>query len=132
MTEQDLSAIIPQPFQYQAVVQSVYDGDTCRLNIDLGLGIWAHNESVRLFGINAPEMRGAEKAAGRLSRDALRDWILGRSVMIRTIATPRGRDKKGKYGRYLAVIWQKNDAGVWVNVNARLVREGYAVYKDYS
>ena len=32
-------------FHYTAFVQSVYDGDTCRVDIDLGLGIWLRNES---------------------------------------------------------------------------------------
>jgi len=31
-------------FHYTARVQSVYDGDTCRVDIDLGLGIWIRNE----------------------------------------------------------------------------------------
>jgi len=35
-------------YYYRAEVQSVYDGDTCTLNIDLGLGTWAHHEKIRL------------------------------------------------------------------------------------
>ena len=41
-------------FHYNAIVQSVYDGDTCRVDIDLGLGIWVRNEKIRLVRINAP------------------------------------------------------------------------------
>ncbi|MCK4563662.1 MAG: helix-turn-helix transcriptional regulator, partial [Verrucomicrobia bacterium] len=40
-------------FHYTAFVQSVYDGDTCRVDIDLGLGIWIRNEKLRLVRINA-------------------------------------------------------------------------------
>lgn len=123
--------IKPVPYQYQAKVRSVYDGDTCRVDIDLGLGIWAHNESVRLFGINAPEMRGPEKAEGKVSRDTLRSWIDGSEVIIRTIPNRSGSDKKGKYGRYLAVIWAQDGDGEWFNVNERLVQQGYAVHRDY-
>ncbi|MBL4774573.1 MAG: thermonuclease family protein [Mariprofundus sp.] len=126
-----MSAIKPEPFLYHAEVCSVYDGDTCRLDIDLGLGVWVHNESVRLFGINAPEVRGAEKVAGKVSRDKLRQWVLNQSVIIKTVSTRKGKSKKGKYGRYLAIIWAQNDSDEWYNVNERLVSEGLAVFKDY-
>jgi len=126
-----MAQIKPEPYLYHAEVCSVYDGDTCRLDIDLGMGVWIRNESVRLFGINAPEMRGDEKVAGKVSRDALRQWIMGESIVIKTIATRKGKDKKGKYGRYLAVLWAKNAADEWYNVNERLVTEGLAIHKDY-
>jgi len=126
-----MSELKPEPFLYYADVCSVYDGDTCRLDIDLGMGIWLRNESVRLFGINAPEVRGAEKKAGKISRDALRQWIINKQIIIKTIANSRGKDKKGKYGRYLAVLWVQDDVGDWYNVNERLVDEGFAVHKEY-
>ena len=112
-------------YHYRAVVQSVYDGDTCTVDIDLGLNVWVRKEKLRLYGINAPEMRGAEKEAGKKSRDFLRQQIDGKEIFIQTI-----KDKKGKYGRYLANIWLKKD-GDWININELLVSEGYAVYKAY-
>ena len=39
----------------------VYDGDTVRLDIDCGFGIWKCNTVSRLYGINTPEMRGESK-----------------------------------------------------------------------
>ena len=45
-------------YHYRAVVISVYDGDTCRMDIDLGLDIWQKNEKIRLVRINTPELRG--------------------------------------------------------------------------
>ncbi len=112
-------------YHYRAVVQSVYDGDTCTVDIDLGLSVWVRKEKLRLYGINAPEMRGAEKEAGKKSRDFLRQQIDGKEIFIQTI-----KDKKGKYGRYLANIWLEKD-GDWININELLVSEGYAVYKAY-
>ena len=112
-------------YHYRAVVQSVYDGDTCTVDIDLGLNTWIRKEKLRLFGINAPEMRGPEKEEGKKSRDFLRQQIDGREIFIQTI-----KDKKGKYGRYLGNIWLEKD-GNWINVNDLLVSEGYAVYKAY-
>ncbi|GBC59169.1 nuclease [Desulfonema ishimotonii] len=114
-------------FFYRAVVRSVYDGDTCTVDIDLGLGVWLHGEKLRLSRINAPELRGDERDAGLTSRDFLRKVILNREIRIQTV-----RDKKGKYGRFLADIWLFDEAqDKWLNVNDLLVEKGYAVYKDY-
>jgi micrococcal nuclease len=112
-------------FHYTARVQSVYDGDTCRVDIDLGLGIWIRNEKLRLVRINAPEMTGPEKAKGEVSRDFLRELIDGREVIIETL-----KDRRGKYGRYLAEIWIEQE-GVWINVNDTLVAAGQAIYQEY-
>ena len=112
-------------FHYTAWVQSVYDGDTCRVDIDLGLGIWLRNEKLRLVRINAPEMTGPDKALGTASRDFLRELIDGREIIIETL-----KDRRGKYGRYLAEIWIGQE-GVWINVNDALVAAGHAVYQEY-
>jgi len=40
------------------------------------------------------------------------------------------KDRRGKYGRYLAEIWIEQD-GVWSNVNDALVAAGHAVYQEY-
>ncbi len=112
-------------YHYVAQVQSVYDGDTCRVDIDLGLGIWLRDEKLRLARINAPEVTGESKALGIASRDALRELILGKEIIIETI-----KDKRGKYGRYLAEIWLE-ERGAYVNINDELVRLGQAEYKEY-
>lgn len=113
-------------YHYRAVVQSVYDGDTCTVDLDLGLNSWIRGEKIRLHRINAPELRGAEREAGLRSRDFLREQIEGKAVVIETI-----KDRKGKYGRYLGEVWLELDTGETINVNDRMVSEGYAVYHDY-
>ena len=113
-------------YYYRAKIVSVYDGDTCRADIDLGIGIWVRNEKLRLLRINAPEMRGKDKAAGTVSRDLLREWVLGQEVFIQT-----KKDRRGKYGRFLAEIWLEEEPDRWVNINDRLVEAGQAVYKEY-
>lgn len=40
---------------YPAVVADVHDGDTMKLDIDMGFGLTMHL-SCRIFGINAPEL----------------------------------------------------------------------------
>jgi len=113
-------------YYYRAKIVSVYDGDTCRADIDLGMGIWVRNEKLRLLRINAPEMRGDEKAAGKVSRDFLRELVLGKEILIHT-----RKDKRGKYGRFLAEIWLEEAPERWINVNDRLVEAGQAVYREY-
>ena len=115
-----------QLFQYKAFVTAVYDGDTCTVDIDLGLHVWIRKEKIRLFEINAPELRGKERPQGLLSRDYLRDLILNKEITLRTI-----KDAKGKYGRYLGEIWIVNTKGKSVNVNDELVKNGFAQYKEY-
>jgi len=85
---------------YDAYVTAVYDGDTITVDIDLGLDIFLQNQKIRLFGIDAPEVRGKDKDAGIYARDWLRSNILDKHIVIHTI-----KDSKGKYGRYLGIIF---------------------------
>ena len=82
----------------------------------------------RLFGINDPELRGEQRPQGLRSRDALRAKLpVGTEIVIETIKDKAGRgDKKGKFGRYLGIVWVKG-----VNINKWLVRKGYAEEKEY-
>jgi len=105
---------------YKAKIVKVYDGDTVTAVIDLGMGV-TKTERIRLRGINAPEVRGSEKIAGKRSRDALRGLILNQDVIIETI-----KDKKGKYGRYIGVIYYAGKS-----VNDFMVDSKNAVAKEY-
>jgi micrococcal nuclease len=113
-------------YHYRAMVVYIYDGDTCTVDIDLGLNTWVRGEKLRLYRINAPELRGAERPEGLKSRDFLREQIDGEKVVIQTI-----KDKKGKYGRYLAEIWRVSVEGEAININDLMVEKGFAVYKEY-
>jgi len=113
-------------YLYNAHVDSVYDGDTVTVTIDLGLKTFIKGEKIRLFGINAPEIRGKERIKGLKSRDFLREQILGKNIVIRTI-----KDKRGKYGRYLGELFLKKETGRYININDLLVKKGFAKKKDY-
>jgi micrococcal nuclease len=67
-------------YHYRAEVQSVYDGDTCTLNIDLGLNTWLHDEKIRLARINSPELRGEERPQGLVAADFARDMLMPNGV----------------------------------------------------
>lgn len=104
-------------YTYNAHVVSVYDGDTITVDIDLGFDVNMRSLKIRLFGINAPEVRGVSRTEGLLSRDALRARILDKDIVIRTI-----RDKQEKYGRWLGLIELDGE-----NINDWLVKNNYAV-----
>lgn len=107
-------------YTYKAEVLSVYDADTVTLSIDLGFNVQTE-QKIRLFGIDAPELRGVERPDGLKARDALRELILGKEITIITI-----KDKRGKYGRYLAYLYIGD-----ILINDWLVQNNYAEYKDY-
>lgn len=113
-------------YTYKAFVSSVYDGDTCTVEIDLGLHTWVKDESIRLHRINAPEVKGEERNAGLVSRDFLRNLILNKEIILKTI-----KDKKEKYGRYLGEIWLQDESGKMICINDLMVSSGNAIYKDY-
>ena len=113
-------------YHYKAIVTSVYDGDTCSVDIDLGLSVWIRGEKLRLNRINAPELKGDERAKGLLSHNFLKGKIEGKGIMIETI-----KDRREKYGRYLAEIWIEDKKGKFININDLMVSEGFAKYQKY-
>lgn len=99
---------------------SVYDGDTINVTLDLGFNI-KKREKIRFYGINAPELKGIERADGLISKTFLKslvdDAILkDKNIYIKTI-----KDSQEKYGRYLGVLFIED-----LNVNLKLVEEGLA------
>ncbi len=106
-------------FTYRAIVTAVYDADTITVDVDLGFRAWLRGVKVRLYGIDAPEMRGPERPDGITSRDWLREQILGREIIMRTY-----HDKTGKYGRWLASLYRSE--GDETSINQELVTIGLA------
>lgn len=111
-----------EPFYYNATVVRVVDGDTIRLDIDLGFDIILKNQSVRLYRVDTPECRTKnlkEKAAGLLSKRVVKRFIdQGTKVIIKT-----SLDTKGKFGRILGTII----TGDGININKYLINNNYAV-----
>jgi len=105
-------------YTYKAFVRRVYDGDTITCDIDLGFNMLMKNQKIRLYGINTPEIRGESREKGLIARDALRNKISNKWIIIKTY-----KDRKGKYGRWLADLYEdENDE----SINNWLLKEGYA------
>lgn len=107
-------------YEYSARVLRVVDGDTVQLEVDLGFDV-RQRMTVRLYGINAPEMNTAEGKAAKLHLAMMIPE--GTMLTLQTI-----KDKREKYGRYLAILLAKLVAGgELVNINTKLVEDGHAV-----
>lgn len=119
-------------YHYVARVVDVYDGDTITVDVDLGLGLWRRDQTIRLWKINTPEVRGEEKVEGKAARDLLAELILGKVVMLRTILDRRGRDKTGKFGRLLGEVILPQPGKRELNVNQHLINKGHAIPLDES
>ena len=98
---------------YNAIVRSVHDGDTARVDVDLGFGLII-NLSCRFYGINAPELNTIE---GIKARDYLQK-LLPPGTAVLTVS--HGWDKYG--GRYDGEIVKDG-----VNINQKMIADGYAV-----
>ncbi len=84
-------------YQYNAIIVSNYDADTARLDIDLGFGNWTKSQPIRVYGIDAPEMKTEEGKAAKAFVSTL--IPPGTKVVLTTF-----KDAKEKYGRYLGKI----------------------------
>ena len=114
-------------YTYRAKYVRNYDGDTVRLDIDLGFGVWIKNQSIRLLGIDTPELRGDEKDAGMKSKTFTEEMLKNAdSIIVKT-----KKDKKGKYGRWIGTIYILKSGSASINLNDELVKAGMAIRKDY-
>ncbi len=96
-------------YEYRAKVTKVHDGDTVTVSIDLGLDVILVDKSLRLNGINAPEMNTPQ---GKVAQKFLENILLGKDVLVKTY-----KDKTEKYGRYLAdvAVISGDHYGEWVS-----------------
>lgn len=113
-------------YHYIAHVTDVYDGDTITVDIDMGMSIWQRGVRIRLWRVNTSELRGSEREAGLAVRDFVRNLILERDILLRTILDKRGQDRTGKYGRLLGEVLVEDQSGRMLNINKLLLEKGLA------
>ena len=107
---------------YVRKVESVVDGDTIDVLIDLGFDILFQSR-VRLAGIDTPESRTKdlkEKALGLESKEYLKKHLKdAKSVVIKT----EKMDSSEKYGRILGWVYVDGNT---VSLNDMMINDGYA------
>lgn len=105
-------------YTYRGEVLDVVDGDTIRVEIDLGCDTFVRG-TLRLSGIAAPE---TSTEAGKAAK-AFLAAVFGpgtRHVVIETF-----KDRREKYGRYFGRVWLGPEC-----VNDVVVNAGHAVPWD--
>lgn len=106
-------------YSYDAWLTGLVDGDTLHCGVDLGMDV-ATNQTVRFYGINAPEM---STDVGKVAKQYAADWFTQNcpdgKFVLHTV-----KDKREKYGRYLGVIYAL--AGT-TSLNDLMVSSGNAV-----
>ena len=126
---------------------AIYDGDTLKLSIDLGMEHWSAPVYYRLFGIQAPEIRPlVSRAQGEAARDHLKLlvdhyhlWENGQEFpgpgygvivcthkKLRSKEDYRPRACRGKFGRWLVEILGRNEHGGILNMNQQMIDDGFA------
>ena len=118
------------PYEYNATVTEVVDGDTIVIDIDLGFDVMFTKQKVRLLGVDTPESRTSdkvEKVFGVASKDFVKKFVAGckNNVIIRTHIS-EGTDDSGreKFGRLLGEIINPETKEV---LNEQLIAKNYAV-----
>lgn len=106
------------PYTYKAKIIRVIDGDTMEVLVDLGMYV-KMTITIRLFGIDTPEIRGEEREEGLKVKDYVKSLIEGKEVLIKT-----HKDSKGKYGRWLAEIIGDFGEGNSPNLTTHLLSLG--------
>ena len=112
-------------YEYRCKVLKIIDGDTVDIDIDLGFGMWIHNERVRIMGIDTPESRTSndiEKKFGLAAKHRLQE-LLGETAILKTQIDKKGEDMKGKFGRILG-NFKTEDGRICAKI---LCEEGHAV-----
>jgi micrococcal nuclease len=113
LTYANTKAFVP-PIDTGKVVK-VYDGDT--ITVATILYEVAYRFSVRLNGIDTPEMKGGgshEKELAVKARDDLSSRIMNKIVTLKNVSTE-------KYGRVLADVYLDDEC-----INEWMIKQGHA------
>jgi endonuclease YncB( thermonuclease family) len=107
---------------YRAELVRVVDGHTAIVDIDLGFFVWHRKTTIRLAGIDAPDISTPEGKASF-------DWLKARlaeateadELRLRTVKGSDTRDLSGTWGRWFGVLFADG-----VCVNQEMVEKGMA------
>ncbi len=105
-------------------VTKVIDGDTINVSIN------GKNQTVRLLGIDTPESVDPRKPVQCFALEAskkLKNFVLGKNVILVSDSTQGDKDK---YGRLLRYMYLPNSTKTFIN--GEMVKQGFAFsYRQY-
>lgn len=103
------------------LVTKVIDGDTIKINNE------GREESVRLLGIDAPELNDKRKLVACFANESKNELSKKISNQKVELESDLSQGDKDKYGRLLRYIYFNGEL-----INSWLIKEGYAnVYRQY-
>lgn len=120
---------MPTPgYVYRARPVRAVDGDTAALVLDLGCHV-ALSATVRLLGVDTPELVGPTRAAGLAAREFAAGWLAAAAgdVGAWPLVVRTELDRAEKYGRLLGTVWR---AATGACLNTELLAAGLAVPYD--
>src|SRR5437764_12053242 len=110
-------------YEYRAIVRKIHDAATSTVDVDLGFGMWAHDQQLRFLGIQAPEL------STKPGEDAL-FYLRAKLPIGCTVKVSTVKDRREKYGRMLAEVDLMLDGQPVLSVNKDMVDSGHAVAWD--
>lgn len=124
--------MVKQKFVYEAKVLDIHDGDTISVEIDLGFQL-GFQDKIRFYGVNAPELKVRNEAKklvanprGLETLEVVKSFIkVGDTIILETV-----KDKKEKYGRYLANVYVTKGKEQ-INLNDYLLKNGFVETMKY-
>lgn len=114
MTEKGSVLIFSDNYTRKAIVRKVIDGDTLELFVDNGYRRWSV-ERIRLSRIDAPEIRGIERASGLISKQFVANLLPEDTrVIIHS-------EKEDGFGRWLCELWYFTSEGLQQNLSDKML-----------
>ncbi|MEO7863254.1 MAG: thermonuclease family protein [Nitrospirales bacterium] len=108
-----------QPFEV-AVFHGCYDGDTCTVSLPPGIpSLFGDHITVRLAGIDTPEMKGICEEGKTLARQA---QALAQKLMVHAVKIELLEPRRDKYFRILARVLADGQEVAQERVKAGLAR----------
>lgn len=113
--------LIMRPYEYNATVLRIIDGDSIEVDIDLGFHIVLRKRNIRLLNVDSPESRTSdpiEKQFGLLTKQIVESILpIGSKILLRTQLS-----ETDKFGRILGIVETET-----ILLNAYLIENHYAV-----
>ena len=106
------------------MVDRVVDGDTLKVTCPGN-----KTDTIRLIGVDTPETKHPSKPVQYFGREAsafTKQMAQGKQVRLEFDQAFAAKGHRGVYGRLLAYVFVKQPDGLWFDLNAQLLAQGYA------
>jgi micrococcal nuclease len=115
-------------YHYKAKVESIVDGDTMDVVIDLGFKMTTF-QRIRLAKIDTPETYSVKRDSEEYKKGmAAKQYVMQRIADNKNQIELETEKDTGKYGRYIGTIWLADSEK---SLNDELVEKGFARYVQY-